>query len=281
MNCIRNRATGWQHAKLSGHTNEAMVESLFEDEAYRKSFAKRIGVERIDSVCIGGLHETNVRSVFGDTTKSKTDLQLTVEGGNTINISIKKSSCGQVYLIGVERFIKGYELQFKEVIPQNIKKLLYLYFYGHTDTNTLLNDPNIINGESSKLVQYQRKHNRLVWESLCKLNQKQAYSLLDWFKQNIGKISDLCFSRGLATDSKEWAHYVWYINKLGEDDTDVIFSVESIKKAVESKANLIFPSKINGGSTIQLPFGFVQWHQTKMQFHHNREKLLEVVDEKL
>ena len=29
----------------------------------------------------------------------------------------------------------------------------------------------------------------------------------------------------------------------------------------------------NGGTTIQLPFGFVQWHQHQMQFHHNYYKI--------
>ena len=29
----------------------------------------------------------------------------------------------------------------------------------------------------------------------------------------------------------------------------------------------------NGGTTIQLPFGFVQWHKGQMQFHHSYEKI--------
>lgn len=277
----RNRATGWQHAKISGHTNETLVESLFEDSDFRKAFANRIGVKNIKSAKVGGLHETNVRSVFGDTTKSKTDLQLEIDNGDIINISIKKSCNGQVYLIGVDRFIEGFELQFNEIIPQNIKNLLHLYFYGHPETDSLLNKSTITNGQSSKLVQYQIRHNRLVWKSLCNMDIKAAHSLIDWFKLNIGKIAELCFSRGLAANSDDWAHYVWYINELGEDDTDIIVSIKEIKKAVTNNTNLTYASKINGGSTIQLPFGFVQWHQTKMQFHHNREKLTEIVAEQL
>lgn len=38
----------------------------------------------------------------------------------------------------------------------------------------------------------------------------------------------------------------------------------------------------NGGSTIQLPFGFVQWHSPRkvipgnLQFHHSYDKMIEL-----
>lgn len=281
MNTIRDRASGWKHAKLSGHENESDVENLFTDMHFCESFSKRLGVKRIKSASVGGLQESSVTSVFGDKTKSKTDLQLTLEDDSVVNISIKKSCAGQVYLIGVDRFIEGYELQFNESIPNEIKGLLYLYFYGHPETDKLLNNNVVTNGQSVKLIQYQRKHNRLVWESLYNLDEKLAESLLSWFKDNIDKIVDFCFSKGLAKDCSEWADYVWYINLLGEENVDTIFSIEDIKLAVKQHAYLIVPSKVNGGSTTQLPFGFVQWHQCKMQFHHMFEKLAEIVSNKL
>ena len=113
------------------------------------------------------------------------------------------------------------------------------------------------------------------------MKNSAADSLLNWFKDNIDKIADFCFSRGLAKDSSNWAQYVWYINLLGEDNVDTIFSITDIKSAVIKHKELVFPSKQNGGSTTQLPFGFVQWHQAKMQFHHKFEKLAEIVTDKL
>lgn len=281
MNTVRDRASGWQHAKLSGHENESDVENLFNNALFCESFSKRLCIKKIKSASVGGLRETSVASVFGDKTKSKTDLQLTLEDNSVVNISIKKSCAGQVYLIGVDRFIEGYELQFNETIPNEIKGLLYLYFYGHPDTDNLLNKSTVTNGQSAKLIQYQQKHNRLVWDSLYNLDKNSAESLLNWFKDNIDKIADFCFSKGLAKDATEWADYVWYINLLGEDNVDTIFSIEDIKSAVKQHSDLIIPSKQNGGSTTQLPFGFVQWHQCKMQFHHMFEKLSEIVLNKL
>ena len=278
MNTGRDRSSGWQHAKLSGHENEADVERLFQDRNFCDSFSRRLGIGRIVSASVGGLYETDVKSVFGDKTKSKTDLAIILENGQRVNVSIKKSWGGQVYLIGVERFIDGYEKQFGEVIPVAIKDLLYLYFFGNPRTDELLSNPTVTANQSSKLVQYQKRHNRLVWESLFNWDKESATALLTWFKVNIDKIAEYCFSRGLAANKSDWAEYVWYINLLGEDDVDIVFSVEEIKQAVKKHPELVCPSSQNGGSTTQLPFGFVQWHQAKMQFHHSLEKLSEIIE---
>lgn len=277
MDTGRDRASGWKHAKLSGHENEADVEHLFSNPEFCDGFSKRLGIGKIKSASVGGLNETDVKSVFGDKTKSKTDLTILLEDGSNINISIKKSWGGQVYLIGVDRFIDGYEKQFGDVIPPHIKDLLFLYFYGNPKTEGLLNNSTVIAGQNDKLIQYQKRHNRLVWDSLYNMNREAADSLLNWFKDNIDKIAEYCFSRGLAANRKDWADYVWYINLLGEDDVDTIFSIQDIKTAVRAHPEEVFPSNQNGGSTTQLPFGFVQWHQAKMQFHHSLTKLSEII----
>lgn len=277
----RDRATGWQHAKLSGHENESDVEQLFNDDNFKVAFSKRLGIGEIASATVGGLRETDVISVFGDKTKSKTDLTIVLKDGNTVNISIKKSWGGQVYLIGVDRFIAGFEKHFDKEIPAQIKELLYIYFYGSPKTDSLLNDAKVIANETAALVSYQKKHNRLVWTSLYNWDKSKADSLLQWFKDNISEIAEYCFARGLAKDKKDWAQYVWYINILGEDDFDEIFSISDIKSAMSSHLDEVCPSSQNGGSTTQLPFGFVQWHQQKMQFHHSLEKLSEFVKKNL
>lgn len=275
MTTGRNRASGWQHAKLSGHENESDVEQLFKDEKFKAAFSKRLGIGEIEFASVGGLCETDVISVFGDKTKTKTDLTIKLKDGKTINVSIKKSAGGQVYLIGVERFIDGFEKQFGKTIPAEVKELLYIYFYGSPKTDGLLNSTAVTKGETPALITYQRRHNRLVWTSLKNWDKSKYDLLLNWFKENISDIADFCFARGLAKNSKDWAQYVWYINLLGEDDFDEIFSIDDIKQVMVAHTDEIYPSSQNGGSTTQLPFGFVQWHQAKMQFHHSLAKLSE------
>lgn len=281
MSPKRDRSTGWQHAKLSGHKNEKRIEELFSDNIFCYQFSKRLDIGSITSHKIGGLHETNVDCVLGNTTKSKSDLVLTETGGRSIHISIKKSCGGQVFLIGVDRFIAGYEKQFSVQIPDDIKASLHLYFCGHPDTPQLLNEKHIIKGESDKLIQYQKRKGRLVWDSLVNYDNAKAERFLQWLKENISNIADFCFARGLAQNQSDWADYVWYKNEVeGENDLDVIFSVDEIKKCVASKTDLIKAGTRNGGSTILLPFGFVQWHQQQMQFHHSYESLCKIVPQK-
>ena len=273
MGTTRDRATGWQHAKLSGHKNENNVERLFDDADFRERFSKRLGIGNLASVSVGGLCETDVECVLGGFTKSKTDLVLLLEDGKRVNISIKKSTAGQVYLINVDRFINGYEGQFSETIPDDIKDSLYLYFYGHTQTQQLLNTESVVTDESETLVKYQRRKERLVWQSLVNYDSAKADRFLTWLKDNIANITDFCFSRGLAKNQSDWADYVWYINLVGEDDFDTIFSISDVKKSVSNNKEYIKPGVRNGGSTILLPFGFVQWHQGQLQFHHDYDKL--------
>ena len=278
MSTGRDSSEGWQHAKLSGHENESDVEQLFENESFRTLFSVRLGIGRIVSVSVGGLNETDVPSVLGGKTKSKTDLTIRLEDGNLVNISIKKSAGGQVYLIGVDRFIAGFEKQFGKIIPKEIKDLLHIYFFGGDQTNSLLANPSVIKGQSSALITYQKRHNRLVWDSIKNWDAGKYDLLLGWFKNNISEIAEFCFSKGLAARSQDWAHYVWYINLLGEDDFDEIFSIAEIKESVKKHLDMVCPSTQNGGSTTQLPIGFVQWHQEKMQFHHSLDKLKKIIN---
>lgn len=280
MNKGRDRAEGWKHAKLSGHKNESKVEKLFENKDFCSQFSTRLGIGKIKSAKVGGLGEKTVECILGGHTKSKTDLVLELEDGTKVNISIKKSAAGQVFLVGVDRFISGYEKQFGVVIPDDIKDSLKLYFYGHPDIQKHLKNPSITSGQKDELINYQKRKGRLVWTSLVNLDKDKANRLLKWFKDNASNIAEYCFSRGLAKNSDDWAEYVWYVNNLGEDESDVIFSISDIMEATASHLEMFVSGPKKGGSTILMPFGFVQWHQKQMQFHHLLKNLRKIVKNK-
>lgn len=269
---IRNRSEGWQHAKLSGHQNEVLVDELFSEEsAFLNEFLHRLGKQdlKIASHILGGLHEKNVASVLGDSTKSKTDLKIIFEDKSKINISIKKSLNGQVFLIGVDRFIAGYELQFGNAIPPDVATAMRLFWGTHKDTVDIIN--NI--GENKR---YELRKNRLVASTLKSYNTQLYELLLKWFAENITDIFVFCFASGLAAAEEECADAIWYINKLGENDVDDLFLINELKEKISIDIHsTVFYGTAGGGTTIQLPFGFVQWHQGKMQFHHSYKKLTE------
>ncbi len=218
----------------------------------------------------GGLKETDVDCVLGGKTKSKTDMHLFLKDNSSINISIKKSAGGQVFLIGVNRFIEGFEKQFKKAIPVNVKRAISLYWGTASDTKTIAEEY----GGANKAYEL-RKH-RIVKETLDRYDSSLSKALIDWFNDSILEIFDFCFSMGLATNESDWANVIWYRNELAENDMDDLYYIEDIKKKLTQTAE--YGNK-TGGSTIQLPFGFVQWHSPRkiipgcMQFHHSYEKI--------
>lgn len=275
----RNRAEGWKHAKRSGHNNEQLVMELFSSEgSFKSDFLKRIGKETtiIKGIDVGGLQEKNVESILGGTTKSKTDLKVLLEDDSLFKISIKKSTGGQVYLITESHFIKGFEKQYSKEIPEDVKRAISLFWGSAEDVLQLIE----IYGTNKD---YEIRKHRMVAETLKKYNHELYFKLLHWFKENAKEISDFCFSRGLAKDENEWANVIWYINELGENSIDEMFFFDELLNyfQIESASETEYGS-VGGGTTIQLPFGFVQWHSpTKkipgcLQFHHNYYKISKI-----
>lgn len=270
----RDRSTGWQHAKLSGHKNEDNITKILQEDTELQQRVLQCAYmqnETIIDIIDGGLNETHVVSVFGDKTKNKTDLKLILSNNKSINVSIKKSLAGQVYLISAERFINGYEKIYGQEIPAKVKRAIKLYWGEDEDVNDIIN--RFANETDAKKLAYQRKKNRLVAETLIKLDKTLSDELLSWFDNNMYNIIDFCFSRGLAQDEFEKADIIWYKNTLKENDVDSMMWLAEIKNKTFAKC---YFGNTLGGTTIQLPFGFVQWHKGCMQFHHKYEKVTQL-----
>lgn len=228
----------------------------------------------IVSVEVGGLNEKGTYSVFeGEKTKSKTDIQVYLSDGSKYNVSIKKSLSGQVYLIGIMRFIEGFEKQFKVSIPRKVKNAISFFWGCNEETRKVIE-------ECGTHKKYEFRKNRLVAESL-KIYDEFLYDiLLEWFNANIEKIAEFCFSKGLATNKDDWANIIWYRNEINENNINEIFYLPDLFSKISSiKKPLVKYGNRSGGTTIQLPFGFVQWHSPtrkipgEIQFHHNYEKI--------
>jgi hypothetical protein len=272
----RNRSQGWQYAKLSGHKNENNIKNRLEnDTEYINSFCEIFNKNNILSIEIGGINETNVSSVLNGTTKSKTDLVVVFGDNDSKNISIKKSESGQVYLIKTSRFISGYEKLF-ENIPDIVKKSLLLYFGEDDDTKDILINENSGLIES-KVRSYEKRKNRLTWDTLKIHNEEMAHSMLEWIKSNIGNITRFCFSTGLSNDKNSHANYVWYMNTVDNNNLNTLYSIDDIIDAVEKNKDNIIIGPRNGGTTIVLPFGHLQWHKESMQFHHKKKSILNIL----
>jgi len=273
----RNRSEGWVHAKRSGHINEQLVAELtMRDKSVQQRILScaHLEGETILDVQYGGLCERDVDCILdGGKTKSKTDMWLRLSNGQRLNVSIKKDRSGQVFLIGIDRFLRGFQQQYNKLIPENVKRALALYFGSAEDVATIANTFG-----SNQLRLELRKH-RLVADTLRAYDNTLYDALLDWFNENISELFDFCFSKGLASQEEDWAQIVWYINLLGERNLDTLIYLPDLRASIPQACQY---GPRNGGSTIQLPFGFLQWHSPRktipgnLQFHHIYEKMLEL-----
>lgn len=275
----RNRSTGWQHAKLSGHKNEDLVKELLDsDRDFQQHFLNRIDRPRatIKETSIGGLHETNVHSVNGRKTKSKTDLKVYLNTNEVVNVSIKKSLGGQVYFVRAGLFIDTFEKQFDAKIPADVQRAINLFWAAADDAVDIIKE--FGDKSNKKNFDLQMRHESVNATTLKAYDEHLYDALLEWFTDNAYELAKLSFSMGAVRDSREWSDFVWYVNLLGENDTDDIFFIEDICNAVQeiAREETYYGSSF-GGTTIQLPFGFVQWHQGQLQFHHSYEKLADLL----
>ena len=276
----RDRASGWKYAKLSGHRNEDLVKDKLDcDPDYAAAFLRRLGYtdEYITVTSVGGLHETDVPSACGcRKTKSKTDLKVCISNGDIVNISIKKSLSGQVYFVRAGRFIETFEKQFQQAIPDSVKRAISLFWAAADDAPEIIRQ--YADRSSTKSYELQMRHHSLNATTLWAYDQSLYGDLLNWFTVNASQIAALCFGMGAVRDTEEWSDFVWYVNLLGEHDIDALFSIRDICHASENHAQTeTVYGATNGGTTIQLPFGFVQWHQGQLQFHHQFEKVSHLV----
>ena len=201
----RNRSEGWQHAKLSGHKNEENLTKIVkQDNEIQKRLLNAAHVQNATIIDIGygGLCESDVDCCLGGKTKSKTDMWLNLSNGKRLNISIKKDEGGQVFLIGIDRFINGFELQYNKTIPSDVKRAIELFCGSADDTQSIINEYHSANFNLEK-----RKH-RLVAETLRKYDPSLHTALLEWVKNNICELCDFCFARGLASNQQDWSHLV-------------------------------------------------------------------------
>ncbi|MBQ7573769.1 MAG: hypothetical protein IJT23_05870 [Clostridia bacterium] len=275
----RNRATGWQHAKISGHRNEDLVKELLDSSRdFRQYFLDRVNRsgQTIIQTSVGGLHETSVTSVNGRKTKSKTDLKVYLNNNEIINVSIKKSLSGQVYFVKPELFISTFEYQFSKRIPDSVQRAIKLFWASADDAIDIIKQ--YADKTNTKNYDLQIRHKSLNATTLKNYNESLYYDMLYWFADHSYELAKLSFSTGAVLNESEWSDFIWYINLLGEHDIDDIFYIDDVCNAAQqvSEEETYFGSNY-GGTTIQLPFGFVEWHQGQLQFHHKYDKICKII----
>jgi len=277
----RDRSEGWRHAKLDGHANEKQfAEFLVNDEEFIteiRNHLLEISPTGEPEISVDGAK--HVDSIFGDKTTSKVDLAINWSSGEQINISLKKSNSGQVWLISLPRFLSAIEFHLDQEIDLEVKIGLSLFIGGSNLANyesyfdqALKLDKN----KNPEFADLEIHQSRLVGQSI-KVNFPSVWdTTLDFFNSNIGLITKLAFAQGLAKADADAANVIVY-NKAPSGQS--IFSISGIIQKAELHINSdpVTTGPRNGGSTLQLPTGFLQMHHPQgdnlLQFHHQHKKI--------
>ena len=277
----RNRSEGWRHAKIDGHANEKQfAESLINNKEFISTIEKHLmKISPKGSLEISVDGSKHVESIFGDKTTSKVDLALNWEGGHKINISLKKSDSGQVWLISVPRFISAVEYHLERKIDSDVRIGISLFIGGSNLSNyeSYFEKALTFNKKKNPSIAEQEIHqSRLVAKSMETHFPSEWGSTLDFFNSNIGLITKLSFAQGLAKSEKDSADLIIY-NRIVVGK--YVFPISKIIKdsIALTKLNPISAGPKNGGSTLQLPTGFLQMHHPQgdnlLQFHHQYKKI--------
>lgn len=266
--------------KVSGHKNEEMIaEALNRNAAFRAHFCERIGVNESDFVAAtaGGRCAPQVESVIGGKTAEKTDIRILWKGGSLTNISLKKDAAGQVYLVTARNFVAVYEAQYNVTVPDKVRRALALFIGEAEDSRAILDATDIsVDGEKVRGIAYEQNY-RLVFEVIRNYDATMASMLLDWLKKQIASVCELCFSAGAVSDRDKWANVLWYKNLVDADGQglDFLVPINRIVSALvkNGNRNVVERGPKNGGSTIQLPFGHLQYHLKQLEFYQQLKKI--------
>lgn len=266
--------------KVSGHKNEEMIaEALNKNAVFRAHFCERIGVDESDFVAAtaGGRHASQVESVIGGKTAEKTDIRILWKGGALTNISLKKDAAGQVYLVTARNFVAVYESQYHVTVPAKVRRALALFVGEASDSKAILDATDIsIDGTDVRHLAYEQNF-RLTFDVIRNYDQQMASMLVEWLRSKIASICELCFSAGAVKDREKWANVLWYKNLVDAkgQGLDYLVPITRILDALErnGEKNVVNRGPKNAGSTIQLPFGHLQYHLKQLEFYQQLKKI--------
>jgi hypothetical protein len=276
----RNRSEGWQHAKRDGHDNEKTFGDILTGNPELANHIWR----QFHGSSIPGPYKVSVdgskraQSSLGGTTTSKVDIELFASNKAT-RISVKKSSGGQVWLVSVDSFLNLVRLSGDKSWSDDAIRGLKLFIGGASNVSgleeTLQQGLDYSKTRNHSFHSNQVRYSRLSATDLRAVDSNALASLVSAIKSSMSLITRFAFASGAAANEDDWANTVVYNNStMG---TASILTQDLANYSEKFTESVTFGPR-NGGTTIVLPWGFLQEHHPQgnnlMQFHHKENLLL-------
>lgn len=278
---MRNRSEGWQFAKKDGHQNE---QDFGEKLRRRPELAAKIYEYVFETTPSSELEisvdgNMRVEGFDGLPTTSKCDLRLKPSnGGRAANLSLKKSEGGQAWLVSPSRFLEILEFHLGTTVDHEAKRALWLFIGGDnlpmSAREVFEKGLSLSKTATPEIAKLEKAQSRLSLNSIAAVDKIGYESLLDLFRSHFELITRLVFGLGASAELDTEAQAIVY-NR--HDKGVQIFRIEDVMNSDTSTKELIDRGPRNGGTTIWLPFGFLQMHhpqgQNLLQFHHKRTNI--------
>lgn len=269
--------------KESGHQNELMIASaLNNDKEFLSHFCKRVGhgAEEFVAAEASGKHAKKEDSVLGGKTPGKTDVSVLWKDGSRTNISVKKNPSGQVYLVTAKNFIDTYEAQYRVVVPSKVRRALAFFIGEDLESRSVLDATDIVvDGRKARDLAYKQNY-RLMFAVIRNYDSRMAEELLSFLHDHLMDVFELCFSTGAVKDRSMWSNVLWYRNLVDTKfkGLNYLIPIPLVKAAIERRLQdlSVKPGK-DPGSTINLPFGHLQYHQKQLEFYQKLKKIQELL----
>ena len=266
-------------AKTSGHENELLIAaSLNADKEFRTHFCGRIGRDENEFVSAeaGGKNAKQEISVLGGKTAGKTDVSVLWKDGSHTNISVKKRASGQVYLVTARNFVAAYEAQYNVIVPSRVCRALAFFIGEDPESQSILEATDISIDGSKYRKQAYEQNCRLMFSVIKNYDPNMATELISFIHDKLDNVFELCFAAGAVKDRSLWSNVLWYKNLVDEEGMglDYLVSIPVVKAAIQRQLPqlTVEPGK-HPGSTIQLPFGHLQYFHKQLEFYQKLKKI--------
>lgn len=191
---------------------------------------------------------------------------------STGRFNLRNKPEGHIFLIPVQNFLEGLRLHYHIDSSRHVKKCLELFIGSDQASIQEFMSTHDLKGPLNHTgVPFERHQKRLVAATLEAHLPEEWNETLDWMQRHIGEITDFCFSRGMAANPSDWATHLWYYITDQSPQINFVISIGELVAAAERNRELVCVGPKNRGSTLNMPFGFLQMHQSQMQFHHKHD----------
>lgn len=218
-----------------------------------------------------------VNTVLGDRSFGKPDVEVTLDDGETLKISLKKPSTpsGQAHLQTLARFLEAWPLVQRSSLPAEVKKVLTL-FAGAPTKCSLATWAGV---DDSEFCDVELRHLKLYPRTIAKLFAAEWRVFAAWLEAEATPLLDYCMFTGSAADPNDHATHL-YLGQQGR-----LLARAELGESLRTGAH-----PIAADMTIHLPWGFLQTHNPRgsnkergypnqLQFHWEGSKLVTLAGE--